>query len=267
MNLKQLINKSTYGTIGYISSEDDLTRMEQYLLYNLEVLKEFKHIIVATNYGGDFKEQNSLVWNKYFPNCTIIDSPVNRGHNFGTADLDNLIFDYCKGNNIEWLCKGANDVLLQTKIFDIKIKEADFYYMNGFSFETVYRNKFDLEELDKNHFTPQTNFYFINVNKTDYLTNREYLSETYSFIKTIPNYNNKPWEYIPNWSCEDFLAKCVKRNDLSKHHILHGELYKKLFNLISTNKIGDPSHKNIIIQGICHFQYPNQPTFEIDLDI
>ena len=45
MNLKQLINKSTYGTIGYIASEDDLTRMEQYLLYNLKVLKEFEHII------------------------------------------------------------------------------------------------------------------------------------------------------------------------------------------------------------------------------
>jgi hypothetical protein len=100
MNLKQLINKSTYGTIGYIASEDDLTRMEQYLLYNLEVLKEYKNIIVATNYGGDFKTQNTEIWKKYFPNCIILDSPINRGHNFGTADLDNLVFDYCKNNNI-----------------------------------------------------------------------------------------------------------------------------------------------------------------------
>ena len=138
MNLKQLINKSTYGTIGYIASEDDLTRMEQYLLYNLEVLKEYKNIIVATNYDGDFKTQNTEIWKKYFPNCIILDSPVNRGHNFGTADLDNLVFDYCKNNNIKWLCKGANDILLQPKLFDIKIKKADFYYMNGFSFETVY---------------------------------------------------------------------------------------------------------------------------------
>jgi len=36
MVLRQLINKSTYGTIGYIASEDDLIRMEQYILYNLE---------------------------------------------------------------------------------------------------------------------------------------------------------------------------------------------------------------------------------------
>jgi hypothetical protein len=50
MNLKQLINKSVYGTIGYISSQDDLNLLEQYILYNLPVLKEFKKIIVATNY-------------------------------------------------------------------------------------------------------------------------------------------------------------------------------------------------------------------------
>jgi len=266
MNLRQLINKSTYGTIGYIASEDDLIRMEQYLIYNLEVLKEFNNIIVATNYNGNFQEQNTQIWKKYFPNCIILDLPVNRGHNFGTADLDNKIFDYCKENNIEWLCKGANDVLLQTKVFDFKIDNADFYYMNGFSFETLYRNNFSLEELDKNHFTPQTNFYFINVSKTDYLTNKEYLSETYSYVKTLPNYNNKPWEYIPKWSCEDFLAECVIRNNLTKYHLLQGELYKKLFNLVKTNTMGDPSHKNIIIQGVCHFQFPSQPVFEINLD-
>ena len=266
MSLRQLINKSTYGTIGYISSEDDLTRMEQYLMYNLEVLKEFGNIIVATNYSGDFKEQNSSVWKKYFPNCTIIDSPVNRGHNFGTADLDNLIFDYCKDNNIEWLCKGANDVLLQTKIFEIEVEEADFYYMNGFSFETIFKHKMDLDYLDQNHFTPQTNFYIINVSKTDYLNNKEYLSKTYDLLMSIPNFNGKPWEYIKGWSCEEFLALCISRNNLTKYNLFKGELYEKLFNLIKLNKIGDPSHKNIMIQGICHYQFPNQSIIELNLE-
>ena len=137
MNLKQLINKSHYGTIGYIASEDDLTRMEQYILYSLDVLKEFDNIIVATNYNGEFQEQNTQVWKKYFPDCIILDLPVNRGHNFGTADLDNAVFDYCKDNNIEWLCKGANDVLFQPNLLDIEIEESDFYYLNGFSFETI----------------------------------------------------------------------------------------------------------------------------------
>ena len=265
MNLKQLINRSWYGTIGCISSEDDLTRMEQYILYSLEVLKEFDNIIVATNYNGDFQEQNTQIWRKYFPNCIILDLPVNRGHNFGTADLDNKVFDYCKENDIEWLCKGANDVLFQEKLFNIEIEESDFYYMNGFSFETISNNHFNSELLDKFHFTPQTNFYFLNISKTDYLTDEEYLDETYDQVLKIPNYNNKPWEYITNWSCEHFLAECVERNNLNKHHLLKGELYEKLFHLVSINKIGDPSHKNIFIQGICHFQFPDHPIVEIKL--
>ena len=51
MNLKQLINKSVYGTIGYIGSQDDIDVLESYILYNLPVLKEYKQIVVATNYG------------------------------------------------------------------------------------------------------------------------------------------------------------------------------------------------------------------------
>ena len=44
MNLKQIINKSVYGTIGYVSSQDDLDLLEHYILNNLKVLKEFKQI-------------------------------------------------------------------------------------------------------------------------------------------------------------------------------------------------------------------------------
>ena len=74
MNLKQLINKSIYGTIGYISSQDDLDTLESYILYNLPVLKEFKQIVIATNYGisdwHDLQKQrkkNFELWRKYFP--------------------------------------------------------------------------------------------------------------------------------------------------------------------------------------------------------
>ena len=111
MNLKQLINRSVYGTIGYISSQNELDLLEQYILYNLPVLKEFKQIVVATNYGSSLQFENTQLWKKYFPDCVILDSESNRGHNFGTADLDNLVFDWCKENNGEWLCKGANPLL------------------------------------------------------------------------------------------------------------------------------------------------------------
>ena len=74
MNLKQLINQSVYGTIGYISSQSDLNLIEQYIIYNLPVLKEYKQIIVATNYKNypELTKENTQLWTKYFPNCIII---------------------------------------------------------------------------------------------------------------------------------------------------------------------------------------------------
>jgi hypothetical protein len=262
MNLKQLINKSVYGTVGYISSQEDIDLLESYIVYNLPVLKEFKYIVVATNYGSAFQSQNAQLWKKYFPNCTLIDSEINRGHSFGTADLDNLIFNWCKENNEEWLCKVSNDIILQESILDKNINEADFYYLIGISYEDLYLNNFNYEKiLDK--FFPQTNFYLINISKCDYLNNKEYLDVTYEQMKTIPNYNGKIWEYIEGWSCELFLKQCVERNNLTKHYLLDINSHNKLCEVVNLYKIGDPSHKNIMIEGICHFHSSNQNIIEI----
>ena len=266
MNLKQLINKSVYGTIGYISSQDDLDLLEQYILHNLPVLKEFKNIVVATNYK-EFNLQlinkHIDIWEKYFPNCYLIDSEINRGHNFGTADLDNLVFDWCKKNNEEWLCKSANDVIIQESILDKQIEEADFYYLNGIGYGGMIPYSFDFDKIVNEEFYPQTNFYFINVSKTDYLNNKEYLDKTYEYTQNIPNYNGKIWEYVKGWSCEDFLKNCIERNKLSKYHLIPEKEYLSLLQLVKDNQIHDCSHKNIMIEGICHFQYNNQQIIEI----
>jgi len=262
MNLKQLINKSVYGTVGYISSQNDLDLLESYIIYNLPILKEFKHIVVATNYGSNFQSQNTQLWKKYFPDCILIDSEVNRGHSFGTADLDNLVFNWCKENDKEWLCKVSNDTILQESILDKNINEADFYYLIGISYEDLYLNSFNYKKiLDK--FFPQTNFYLINVSKCDYLNNKDYLDITYKQMKTIPNYNGKIWEYIEGWSCELFLKQCVERNNLTKHYLLDINKHNKLCDAVNTYKIGDPSHKNVMIEGICHFHSPTQNVIEI----
>ena len=147
MNLKQLINESVYGTIGYISSQDDLDILEQYILHNFPVLKEFKKILIATNYkdpsNTDLILKNNKLWESYFSNCSYINNSINRGHNFGTADLDNLLFDYCKLYNIKWLCKSSNDVILQESILYKPIEKADFYYLNGISYEDLHLNNFN----------------------------------------------------------------------------------------------------------------------------
>lgn len=262
--IKQIVNKSFLGTIGYIGDENDLQLLESYILHNQKFFSEFKNIVVATNYGDlQLEEQNINLWKKYYPKSIHITSKTNRGPAFGTADLDNAVFDYCKKNNIEWLCKSANDVVIQESLLDKEIPEADFYYLNGFSYEDLYLNHFDYGKLFENRLFPQTNFYILNVSKTDYLTDKEYLNSTYDTIKNIPNYNNKPWEYIDGWGCELFLKDCVERNNLTKHYLLDKKQHDKLCAAIQIYKIGDPSHKNIIVEGICHFQHPEQQVIVI----
>jgi len=263
MLLKELINKSVYGTIGYLSSQEDLYTLEQYINYNLPVLKEYKQIIIATNYGAPLQKENLDMWKKYFPECILIDSKLNRGHNHGCTDLDNLIFDWCKENNKEWLCKSANDIIFQEIILNKQIEEADFYYMNGVGYGGMVPFNFNFEQIIKEAFYPQTNFYFINVSKTDFLNDKKFLDETYEYIQTIPNYNGKVWEYIKGWSCEDFLKQCVERNNLSKYHLVSERKYRILLQIIKDYQIHDCSHKNIMIEGICHFQFPNDQIIEI----
>lgn len=266
MLIKELINKSVYGTIGYISSQEDINTLEQYIIYNLPILKEFKQIVVATNW----KELNlNLInmhidmWKNYFPNVKLIDNKINRGHNHGYADLDNLIINYCKENNIDWLCKSANDTILMDGILKKEIPEVDFYYLNGIGFGAMGKYDFDFDKIITEEFFPQTNFYFINVSKVDYLTDRDYLDETYQYIQSLKNYNGKIWEHIAGWECEGFLNKCVTRNLLTKFHLISPKKYNTLLNFIKDKVIHDPSHKNILIEGICHLHSPNLPIIQI----
>ena len=265
MLLKEIINKSSYGTTGYISSLQDIKLLEQYILYNLPVLKEYQQVVIATNYKNypELVEENTQLWKKYFPTCILIDSKINRGHNFGTTDLDDLLFDYCKENNIEWLCKSANDVLVNESIFKKEIQQADFYYLNGVGYGGMIPFDFDYKKIIDEAFFPQTNFYIINVSKTDFINDKEYINETYNYSLTIPDYNGKIWEYVDGWACEHFLAKSVERNNLTKHHLLPLEKYFKLLNYIKHYNIHDCIHKNILLDGICHFHFPQHPVQEI----
>jgi len=272
MILKDLINKSYYGTIGHISKEKDLEVLNQYILRNFEILKEYKNIIVATNYSFSFfssfsssslQDKNKELWLKYFPNAIIIDSPLNRGFNFGYTDLDNLIFDYCKNNKIQWLCKSANDTLLTPDVFNIEIRESDFYYLNGISYKDLYLSNFDYKKIFTERLFPQTNFYFINVDKVDFLNDKDYLDETYNKVMQIPGYSGKTWEYIDGWACELFLKNCVERNNLNKMYLLDETTHNKLCDTIKKYEIGDPAHKNLMINGICHYHYINEFITEI----
>lgn len=264
MILKEIINKSYYGTISYIPNKEYLNTLERYIKYNFNILKEYKGIIVATNYDNlDLITKNQELWQKYFPDCVFINLKENRGHSFGTADLDDAIVNYCKKNNIKWLCKTSSDVVLEKNVLDISVKNADFYYLNGIGLGGMLKYNYNNDKIIKEDFFPQTNFYIINVSKIDYLNDRKYIQKTYNEIQEIPPlvyqklHQSKPWGVFPGWGCEQFLADCIERNNLKKYHLLSNIKYNKLLDLIKQEQIHDCSHKNIMIEGICHFHQIN----------
>lgn len=257
MNLKQLFNKSTYGTIGYIGKHEDLINSDRFFAYNKEVISLASHIIIATNFDDDkLVDEYSKMCKFHFPNCILLNSTNNRGHNFGTADLDNLLFNYCKENNIEWLCKSANDMVIHIELLDKEVSEADFYYLNGIGYGGMEQYNFDFDKIIDKDFMPQTNFYLINVSKTDYINNKTYIDETYQYVISLPDYNGRIWEYIEGWSCETFLKNCIERNNLKKEHLLQKSTYVKLLENIQKFTLHDPSHKNMMMENICHLHFP-----------
>lgn len=263
MNLKKLINKSWYGSIGYIEDNATIDLFVTYLLYNKPVLDEFKNHIFAFTYKTLDLDYLQASIETIYPNASILTLDTNRGHNFGTADLDNAVFEFCKNNNSEWLCKASNDMIYNPAILDKKIGEADFYYMNGIGYGGMEKYNFDFDRIIQEDFYPQTNFYFINTFKTDYLNNSEYLDETYQYIQQLPEYNGRVWEYIPGWSCEGLLKECVERNNLLKEHLILEEKYRILLQMVQHYQIHDCSHKNIMIEGICHLQHSNDKILDI----
>ena len=140
--------------------------------------------------------------------------------------------------------------------------EADTYNID-IDDDTLKKYIIDFDRIKNEYFYPQTNFYFINVSKIDYLYDKDYVNETYKQIQQLENYNGKIWEYIEGWTCEDFLKNCVNRNNLIKEHIVPDEKYTLLLHIVKDNNIQDSSFKNIMIEGICHLQWPNEPIFNI----
>jgi len=261
MILKEIINKSYYTANGYINDLDSINLLESYITYNLPVLKEFKRIIIATTYKQQDKlliNNNKKLWTSFFPNCVLINIPENRGHSFGIADSENALVDYCKENKIDWICKSSNDVIFQGNILNKEINEADFYYLNGIGVGGMVKYEFDNKRIIDEDFYPQTNFYFINISKIDYLYDKNYVNDTYNYIQSLPEYNGRVWEYIQGWSCENFLKDCVERNNLKKEHLIPEEKYISLLDSIKQYNIHDCSHKNIMIEGVCHFHFPEQ---------
>jgi len=260
MILETLIDKSVYAMTNFVNSIEKVDVMERYLVHNLPILKRFNGVIIATNYTDlKFREYNEKMWRRYFPNCILIDLDKNRGHQIGCTDLDNAIINHCKSKNIKWVCKSASDIIITDSLLTTMVDDdSDFYYINGIGYTGIVEYKVDYNKIMLEVFYPQTNFYFLDVSKIDKLIPQTELEYAYNIANTTVGYTGNIQNYIENFCCEQILARCVVRNKLKKSHILNDILYKELLEMIYQYHICDPSFKNIMLRGICHYHYTDK---------
>jgi len=153
-----------------------------------------------------------------------------------------MLVDYCKSNNIDWLCKSANDVILTPYVLSKEVDNADFYFMMALGVAGMKQYNFDVELTFKKLFVPQTNFYIINTSKIDELNTED---------------------DIEMGICEHMLENCIIRNKLKKFHLIPESKYRKLIDLVLNIPIHESSHKNILIEGVCHYHFSAEKILEL----
>ena len=277
MKIKDLIPESTFGTIVTVKDEFSLRKLDLFLSYNYNFISVFDSIILSLNYLVDTSkevvEEYKNKWLQYFPNSIILQSDNNRGHMFGTIDLEEDILKYMKSNipNKKYLFKSMDDVITSDSLLEVEIPLVDFYYIPGFSYESILNagSKQKLrsiyEDFETGFFTPQTTFFVVNIDNIDMLYGND-IEHKYDVYqeKKKQNPNIKPWE-IPfdiKFDCETHLARTVK--DKSKYCLIANK-FSNLLDLVEQIPIWDPSHKNVLLKniGVCHYHYYDQPVFEV----
>lgn len=264
MRFGDLAGRCVYGSTGYVASWADLQRLTRLIEFNLPVLRRFSRVVVATNFAGPHPASlvaaNRDLWRSFFPDSVLLDSPENRGHSIGTADLDNLLFDHSRATGSRWLCKSANDIVLTPEVLDLALADAQFHFINAVSYDAIAQADFDLDRFRGDFFYPQDTFWVMDVTDVDHLVDRDLLDRSWRIVNRIPDYSGRIWEHIPGWSCEQLLRLAVLRNGLSRSPLLTEDQWDHILRLTVDHEITDCSMKGISVSGICHAQGLPDPT-------
>jgi hypothetical protein len=278
MKLSEILNESCFGTIATIDAEESINKLQFFLECNKAFINNFKHVLVSLNFientSSEVIDQYKKIWSENVPNAVFLIHNENKGHMFGTIDLEESIFTFITDNykDVRYIWKSMDDFLLSENLFDVEVPNVGFYYLPGFSYESIYKagGKDALFENYENYengfWTPQTTFFILNISTSDNLYGSDILDKYKIYLdhkKNIPEI--KPWDikFDIKFDCETHLGRTTK--DISKYCLLGENKFKELLDFVDFNRIGDPSHKNIyfIDLKISHYHFYNDLVFNI----
>lgn len=263
MILKELLPQSCYGSIATITGEESIEKVKFFIDINQAFIESFPHVIISLNtvpgVTSDIILDYSKEWLKIAPNAIILHSNENRGHMFGTIDLEEAILAYIKENlhDTRYLFKSMEDVITDVGMLYLDLPEAGFYYLPSISYESL---------VKKQSFPPQTTFFIIDIANIDTLYGYDVEYKILEYFKEREIHPGlKPWDmsYDIKFDCETHLARTVQY--ITKKCILNDDSYSKLLNFVQQYRVADPSHKNIyfIKEGICHYHLWQDTVFEL----
>jgi hypothetical protein len=263
MKIKDLLPDACYGTIATLTGPESIHKIQTFMQMNAGFIQSFQKVIVALNRTDNadsyIVEDYKNEWSKIAPNVIFLHAHENKGHMFGTIELEELIVSFIKSYlpKTRYLFKTMEDVITDPRLLELEVPEVSFYYLPSISYESYVTNKLDL---------PQTTFFILDITYIDTLYGKDVKLKHHEYLlaqKTNPMI--KPWEmpYETKFDCESHLARTTK--DYSKFCLLNLETHDKLLNFVINNRLGDPSHKNIyfVNEGLCHYHNWEDNVFEL----
>ena len=270
MTLNDIVSKSIFSSVGTLIKEEDITKFLQYVTYNQDFISKFPYILYSFNGDMNLCKFAEKLVKEMFPNSTVeFIFSENLGHTFGIFLSEYMIYEKCKQlTQYDYIWKFSNDTIANIELLNADIIPSDFYYINNVGYNGIKNG--NVEELidsiiNKKCLFPQTNYYVIK-NGTDFIPNKDKIYELYEHYNSRENKNLKPWEYIPECACEDFLVKTVKSANLQYHMLLTEYEVRTIVNIVYYNNMWDGSHKNIAysrLGNLCHFHFPEQKILSI----
>lgn len=265
MKLKDLARKSDALVFpSYFSDRKDIEKVNYIQSLNSKFNKLFSNVVISITYSSkkvkeELSKEVEKMYKEHFENIFFFHNGDNFGVVKSTCLMEEQLLKYCHTENFEMVCKSMDHVLILDEGLDIELDEDyDFYYTNGIGYGGCQHYNFKVEDIVENTFFPQTNFYFLNTKKVDYIYDLNLVEEKYLEWKDN-NYKSRA-HFI---ACEEETGKSIERNGLSKFDMIPRNSFIEIVKKVIHFNIHDPSFKNLSTLGIVHFQYPEQEIYKL----
>lgn len=276
MVIKDLLKETTAMVCGRIDSkENTVEKMYGIMKYNKDVIEQCSYVVLVLNRSSDVSESDmSEIYNFYkqeFENVFILQPhPIGMGNQIGHVCLDKTGYLFSKNNLCtKYTMKISGDVLVEKRIMDVEINDADFYFIPGVGLNEAIGKwpemvqEYKLTKGYNNVFLTYQTFFYITSNKPSYIFESDEDME-----KIFRKWDHRKDPRQEGLLCvEHSLVRWSIANNLTRFPLYNPEQFENYRKFVVDNRVFDGSLKNVYLHpiGITHFHFGNEPVMQFDM--